>query len=219
MRFDDVHLNNVQGNWTHLNHEVDLSDVSVGCESEVCGAFNPYLELNIKDCHHLNETTYKELAILVDPQFLNQKLRADQLSGIRLQGFEENLMNFDVPSSKQSENRITYVNSILFDDWEEIGSDPDFDMAERARMLLWVGNIKVHCSCPSFLYWGYQYLCTVMDAAIYPEKKAPGKYENEPRRRRNVNQKGIVCKHLNRVLRILPFHSGDIAKELGRQFG
>lgn len=164
------------------------------------------------DVRTVNETTYKELGQLIDGNFLNQKVRADQLTGIRYVGFKpDDIMNFHVNSSEHASNRIRYTNSIQFDQWEEIGTDPDFNFMERARLLLWVGDIRVHCTCPSFLYWGYQYMCTVMDAAVYPEERFP--------RERNPAERGIVCKHLNRVLRVLPFHNAQIASELKRQFG
>lgn len=191
---------------------VEVSDLNWRSHSDVCGHFHPHVTVGMQSVAQLNEATYKEIATLIDGNFLKQTVRANELDGIRYVGFKpEDVMNFHVNSSEHDENAIKYANSIQFDQWEEIGRDPDFNWNERARMLLWVGNIKLHCSCPSFLYWGYQYICTVLDAAIYPEERFP--------RIRNPQERGVVCKHLNRVLRVLPFHSGSIAKELRRQFG
>ena len=178
----------------------------------VCQHYQPYVQVNMEDVRVVNEATYKDVASLIDGNFLKQKIRAEELSGIRFVGFEpENVINFHVNSSKHTRNRIRYTNSVLFDQWEEIGVDPDLNFNEKSRMLLWVGDIRLHCTCPSFLYWGYQYMCTVLDAAIYPEERFP--------RVRNPSERGIVCKHLNRVLRVLPFHNSQIAAEMKRQFG
>jgi hypothetical protein len=197
----------------HWNHNGTITEsVDWNCHSSVCGHYRPYITLPMQSIATLNESTYKELGQLVDGNFLSQNVRAEELDGIRFVGFEpEDVMNFHVNSSKHTKNRIKYTNSIQFDEWEEVGSDPDLNFTERARMLLWVGNIRLHCTCPSFLYWGYQYMCTVLNAAIYPEERFP--------RDRNPGERGIVCKHLNRVLRVLPFHSGEIAREAKKQFG
>ena len=180
--------------------------------SSVCNHYRPYVSVDMADVRVVNEATYKDLGTLVDGNFLKQKIRAEELTFVRYVGFDpEDIMNFHVNSSNHTKNRIKYTNSIQFDQWEEIGVDPDFDFTEKARLLLWVGDIRLHCTCPSFLYWGYQYMCTVLDAAIYPEERFP--------RIRNPSERGIVCKHLNRVLRVLPFHNGKMASELKAQFG
>jgi hypothetical protein len=202
----------LRGQWGYSGSNTIVESVDYSRHSSVCGHYHPHVSIPMQSIATLNEATYKELGSLVDGNFLSQKLRSDELNGIRFVGFEpEDVMNFHVNSSKSSDNRIRYTNSIQFEEWDEIGSDPDLNFAERARMLLWAGNIKLHCTCPSFLYWGYQYMCTVLDAAIYPEERYP--------RERNPGERGIVCKHLNRVLRVLPFHSGEIAKETKNQFG
>ena len=202
----------LQGTWGHHGTTTILEGVDYQRHAAVCEHHQPYVQLDMPQIRTVNEATYKELGTLIDGNFLNQKVRADELSGINLVGFEpEDVMNFHVNSSKHTRNRIRYTNSIQFDEWDEIGADPDFNFMEKARLLLWVGNIRVHCTCPSFLYWGYQYMCTVLDAAVYPEERFP--------RIRNPQERGIVCKHLNRVLRVLPFHNAQIASELKRQFG
>jgi len=202
----------LHGDWGYDGSGAIVESVDYSQHSSVCNHYRPYVSLPMQSVATLFEATYKDLGSMIDGNFLNQKIRADELSGIRYVGFEpEDVMNFHVNSSKNNENRIKYTNSIQFNEWEDIGSDPELDFTERARMLLWTGNIKLHCTCPSFLYWGYQYMCTVLDAAIYPEERFP--------KERNPAERGIVCKHMNRVLRVLPFHSGDIAKEAKRQFG
>lgn len=197
--------------WTH--GDVDLSYLSEHRHDShvVCDHSVPMLSLDLAEIRPLTEGTYKEIAELIDGGFLAQKIRADQLRGIYYRGFDENIMQFEVNSSEHEENRIRYRNLIEFDEWDQLGQDNDLNAAEKARMLLWVGNIKLHCTCPSFLYWGYQYMLTVLDSAIYPEQRFP--------QERNPQERGIVCKHLNRVLRVLPFYSGSIAKEFRSQFG
>jgi len=198
--------------WGFQDHEHGLGSLNWNSERDVCEHFSPYVQVSMPEVAQINEATYKQLAQQIDGGFLNQKIRSDELQGAFFIGFKpRNTMNFRVPSSEFEKNRINYINSFMFEEWDNIGSDPDFDYNERARLLLWVGNIRLHCTCPSFLYWGYQYICTVLDAAIYPEERYP--------RIRNPGERGIVCKHLNRTLRVLPFNNAAIARELKSQFG
>ena len=202
--------------------EAELSEDHHFCMDDrehLCEIYQPRLVLNLQEWNQINEVTYKDIASGIDPNFLRQGERAKELSPPKYVGFEGNLMNWQVPSRDFSTNRIVYLDQVKFDDWEEIGQDPSLNWVDKARFALWASNIRLHCTCPSFLYWGYQYILTVFDAAIYPETTRPGKYPNEPWRRRNVSERGIVCKHLNRVLQVLPFHNGEIAREFRNQFG
>lgn len=167
--------------------------------------------VKMEQVRQLHETTYRELVQLIDGNFLNQRVRADALKGIELEGFTDNTMHFTIESSEIVKNGIRYNLDVQFDQWDEVGNDPDFNFAEKARLLLWVGDVRMSCSCPSYLYHGYQYLLTAMDAAIHPEERPPHV--------KNPDQRGIVCKHLSRLLRHLPFYSGQIATELKNQFG
>jgi hypothetical protein len=203
-------MQSVQGLWetTRTPHQHRHLD---GDACALCEATGIHQVVRMEDVRTLNEATYKELAGMIDGNFLSQKVRSDALDGIRLLGFEGNIMRFRINSSEFAQNRIQYQCSVQFDDWDEVGPDPDLNYAEKARLLLWVGNIRLHCTDPSYLYWGYNYLLTVLDAAIYPEERKPVI--------RNPQERGIVCKHLNRILRVLPFYSGKIAAELKSQFG
>lgn len=196
--------------WHLGNTDVEPDQLVFEDRAAMVNLLEPYATVDMSK-YALNEVTYKEIASGIDNNFLNQKVRADALTGIRFIGFDDNVMKFMVNSSKYDENHVQYEVSIMFDEWDEIGQDADLNFAERARMLLWVGNIKLHCTDPSFLYFGFEYILTIFDAAIYPEKRPPNI--------RNPQTRGLVCKHLNRVLRVLPFHSGEIAAELKKQFG
>lgn len=196
------------------DHHFHLDD-----REHMCEIYQPRLVVNLEQYNIVNEVTYKDLASGIDNNFLRQGERSKALQPPQYVGFEHNLMNWRVPSSEFTKNNIVYLDQVKFDDWDEVGQDTSLNWRERALFLLWASNVRLHCTCPSFLYWGYQYILTVFDAAIYPETTRPGKYPEDPRRRRNWQERGIVCKHLNRVLQVLPFHGGEIATELRNQFG
>lgn len=159
----------------------------------------------------LDEAAYSEIVKRIDPQFLNQKVRADALEGIRLAGFNNDEMSFWVKSSMYSDNSTRWMSTIRFKEWEDIGSDLTMRPIDRSRMLMFSGNIELNCTCPSFLYHGYRYILDQMGASLIPEKRPPVK--------NNPQQRGVVCKHLNRVLRSFPFYSADLAKRLSTEFG
>jgi hypothetical protein len=169
----------------------------------------PRFVVNLRS--YLGEATYTELANLIDPNFLQQKIRAAQLERVEFMGFDHDIMNFQVPSSEYDKNHLKYANLVQFDEWDEVGQMTDINAVDKSRLLLWEGNVKLHCSCPSFLYWGYQAILTVLDSAIYPEDRKPIV--------RNPQERGITCKHGNLLLQVLPFQSGRIAREMKNQFG
>lgn len=217
------HLNFVKRetafSWELGNTDVGPEGFVYDDRDHLCETYQPYVSCNLKTYNQINEVTYKDIASGIDNNFLRQGERSKALQPPQFAGFEGNMMNWRVPSSEFSENGIVYLNQVRFDDWEEVGQDTSLNWRERSLFALWASNIRLHCTCPSFLYWGYQYILTVFDAAVYPETTRPGKYPSEPWRRRNVGEKGIVCKHLNRTLQVLPFHGGEIATEMKRQFG
>jgi hypothetical protein len=163
----------------------------------------------------LMEATYREIADRIDPDFLQQKIRADALAGIRLAGFNGDEMSFWVKSSEYDTGprgrNLRYLNTVRFLEWEDIGSDLTMRPIDRSRMLMFAGNLQLNCTCPSFLYHGYRYLLDQIGASLIPEPRPPV--------RNNPNMRGIVCKHMNRVLRSFPFYSGVLAKEVRGQFG
>lgn len=196
--------------WHTLSEPCDHKHLSHDSHA-LCEATGIHACMDMSAARPLTEATYKEIASLIDGNFLQQKVRADVLNGIDLTAIENDTLRYVINSSEHETNRIKYQCSVKFDEWDDLAQDADLNNNEKARMLLWVGNIRLHCTCPSFLYHGYQYLLGSIDASIYPEPRAP--------QRQNPDQRGIVCKHLNRILRVLPFYSGQIASEFKRQYG
>jgi hypothetical protein len=204
-----------------VSHETRGEDP---CDHAGCGGRHDrsWIDLSLRNAipwksqGRLDETTIKDITGGIDETFLDQGRRALELRIINLNTrtpfdpIEPDTILFDAVSSIYEDNRWTiYECRVKFLEWEQVVADLDLDANEAARMLLWAGNVKLHCSDPSFLYWGYQYILTQLDAAVHPEDRAPNT--------NNPGLQGVVCKHLNRVLKVLPFHLGTIAKEIKRQ--
>lgn len=191
---------------------------------EVIITHRPVLQLRLSNlASRLDEMTYKQLAAAIDPNFLKQGIRARALRGVYYQGFGDpfsqgdfhrqgtDTMIFKCTSSLKTWNGLDYLCLVKFLSWDEVGNDRDMTPREKALMLLWTSDIQLFCEDASFKYWGYQYILTQLNASIVPEDRYP--------HIRNPQLRGVVCKHLNRVLKALPFHNGDMTKEIIFQYG
>ena len=156
--------------------------------------------------HILDETTYKDILHIIDPRDLPHRDYAPLIKYVKYVGTDDNIMKFFVPSPTRINMWNTYIQ---FMEWNPEVRDTGVTPTEAARLLIWAGNIRVHCGCPSFKFWGYQYILTQLDASIFQETRYP--------HIRNPQLKGICCKHLRRSLKVLPFHLGDMAKEIKAQ--
>ena len=174
-------------------------------------------------CRHIiNEASYKEISSMFDNNFLRQGQRMLDLKQIQYKNIESTtgLMHFLVKSStgknqvkvnmpngaKGVSNSGMYDNYVKFSDWDQMVSDDDLEPNEAARMLYWVGNVEVFCTCPSFLYYGYKYICTVIDSSMYRETRKPVI--------RNPGEQGVVCKHLRKTFQVMPFYLAEVAKSI-----
>lgn len=220
----------------------DYSDVD-----DVVETHQPMLQMRLANV--LNEVTYRDLMQdpRLGTNFLDQNRRvgrsrfnnaynlgpttvwgrsrseAEQrknyyFGGISYQKFSGDTMIFYVTPSTEEEDRNKdpfYMCEVKFLGWDETASDPDMTLREKVSSLLWDSDIQLHCTDPSFKYWGFQYILTKMmgdpPAAIYAQDIPPN--TNNPHRQ------GIVCKHLNRVLRVVPFYFNDISYAISRQWG
>ncbi len=115
-----------------------------------------------------------------------------------------NTMKFFVPNKYNG-----WETYIQWNEWDEQLADTSINANEAARLLLWSGNVKLHCHCPSFTFWGFNYILDQMDAAIIHEDRYP--------HIRNPHLKGVACKHLLRTLKVLPFHLGTMASVIKLQ--
>lgn len=89
------------------------------------------------------------------------------------------------------------------------------DLRKLAKQFMDKVDIQLYCSCPADLYWGGQYVrsLTKYDA------NAGNRKETRPPKKRNPKQYGAVCKHLDRLLKVLPFYSGTFARWIKDFYG
>jgi hypothetical protein len=152
----------------------------------------------------LDEATYKDFMAEINPNNLPHRDYAPLIKYVKIVGIKGDTMKYFVPNSYNGWN--TYIQWV---DWEEQKRDLSLTAPEVARLLLWGSNIRVHCPCPSFKFWGSQYILTQLDAAIIPEVRFP--------HIRNPHLKGIVCKHLNRSIKVTAWHLSDMSAAIKEQ--
>lgn len=123
----------------------------------------------------------------------------------KLVGVQSNTACFHLPNKYNGWN--TFVR---FVQWNDEITDRRLTPREAAKLLLWEGDIQFHCGCPSYKFWGHQYVATELGCAIIPENRFP--------HIRNPNLVGAgCCKHLRKTMRVLPFYNADFAKYIREQ--
>jgi hypothetical protein len=155
----------------------------------------------------LDEMQFTDLMHAIgEPRDLPYQDYAPLVKYVRYIGTKFSIMKFIVPSRTSLNEWPCYIQ---WTQWGEQVRDSSITAPEAARLLLWSGDLRIHCGCPAYLFWGMQYIDTQLDIAIRPEIRYPGI--------RNPDLKGIACKHLIRTLKVLPFHLGDMAKAIKQQ--
>ena len=158
-------------------------------------------------CHHdkaiLNEMVIQDVLTYFNPNDLPHRDYSYLIPFVKYVGRKNDIFKFFVPNKYNGWN--TYLQ---FLEWDQVVNDMSLTAPEAARMLVWVGNVRYHCPCPAFKFWGHSYQSTMLDLSIIPQ--------TIPAPIRDPNGKGLVCKHLIVMLRVSKFHTGTIAKEIAQ---
>jgi hypothetical protein len=162
----------------------------------------------------LDEMFYADLMHAIDPRDLPYRDYAPLLKYVKYVGTEGNVMKFYVPSPVPEKYRNMpglnlWTVFIQWMEWSDVVQDASVNPVEAARLALWGANIRTACGCPAYRFWGMNYIGTQLGIAMFPENRFPSI--------RNPQLKGVVCKHLMRTIKVLPWHLGDIAKEIKKQ--
>lgn len=114
---------------------------------------------------------------------------------------------------------VEYEQRVVMEDLDGLlrNKRSRLNFLDKVRYAISNGDLKVSCGCPAHLYWGYKYIDTNLGVA------APGMKEFRPPDIRNPQRRGIVCKHLDLCLHVLPsnasFITHDLKNVLGECFG
>jgi len=162
------------------------------------------LEELFEEYGRLDEFTVKDISKIINPTDLPHRDYEPLLRSVKWEGCKQNICKWLVLNSMNGWN--TYVQ---FMDWDQQLQDTSINAREMANLLMWSGDIRFHCTCPAYRFWGMQYICTQLGCAIIPENRFPHV--------RNPQLKGIFCKHGRKLFRVIQFQRGFIAGAIKRQ--
>lgn len=117
----------------------------------------------------------------------NSKRRSRLLRRPRFEKSTDREVYFSVPSQYRPNKEHIVILSA-----PSISEDSTF---EDIRDIIKKEDVKIACSCEAFLYWGYKYISYKAKAGIDPEDRAPVI--------RNPSLRGMACKHILAVLKML----------------
>ena len=156
-----------------------------------------YLEHKLDD-NLLQEANLKHLYTKALNETPKMAQRGDTLSNrVRYFGLsKDGTLNFKVAS--QSEPGHFYYIYIEAPDVLRLGdvleNGDHLNEADFSRLLT-MNGFRIHCGCPAWLYWSFQYMATQGNYEIEPETRAP--------KRNNTLLQGSMCKHLIAVVKNL----------------
>lgn len=154
----------------------------------------------MKRLHELNR---KDLLKDVDKwtKDKSKKVRRAVYRGIT----EDYTVIMEVPSVT-ADPPTTYEVRIKLLDYPDVAEDKDLSVNEKVRLAI-AGELKVGCSCPAFLYFGYKYILTQLDTnALDDENRFP--------KIRNPKLNGVMCKHCYIAMEAFPFNWTKIAADI-----
>jgi len=150
---------------------------------------------------------YNYKRLLSEKSFLKVQLRARALmqNGADLLAiyYAEKRLVFRVASGTYGK-RVIYTVTLELDDADLA----NLQAAKRhldVEAILKTTNIRVHCTCPAFHYWGYKYMAWKRGYGLEKEVRRPVI--------RNPHEQGYVCKHLYLVLSLYPFWVKSLASK------
>lgn len=108
-------------------------------------------------------------------------------------------------------SKNTWVQTLMFDGWTELVHvvPPNYPFPEEDENAVssnasWEevfskfpqivnNNVRVHCNCPAFRWWGGWFNTDLRDSSLYPGEVGPPRVND-------VYQQNVVCKHLSSVI-------------------
>ena len=145
--------------------------------------------------------------LISEKTFLKVRLRARALlrdgSDLVAIEYKERTLRFQTASGTYG-RRVIWTQTLEITDvlLENILAAKSFRDVES---LIKNSDLKVHCNCPAFQYWGFKYIAWKKGYGLQKETRRPMV--------KNPHQQGFVCKHLYLVLSLYPFWSKALAKK------
>lgn len=118
---------------------------------------------------------------------------------------EDYTVYFRVPSVT-TEPPTNYTVKISLAEYKDMIEDKDLSVQEKVRLAI-AGDLKISCTCPAYLYFGYKYILTQLDTNEADD-------EHRFPRVKNPKLQGVMCKHSYVALSVLPNNWNTIARDI-----
>ena len=151
------------------------------------------------------------------PKFFDRVKAVAGKGGVKLRDIKPELWHFKVASG--TKDGVSYDINLHFVNIPELlkkwvpkrslwlEGKTQINYRKLAPEIINAVDMEWSCSCPADLYWGKKYIRTTKKANF-------GDAENRPPRIRNPRQYGVICKHGELVLEVLPFYTSTFASTL-----
>lgn len=100
----------------------------------------------------------------------------------------------------------SYLVKIKLVEYPSLIREEDITTEEKVRLSL-AGDMEIHCSCPAFLYWGYDYITTQVSTNVHGTQYM---YPSI----RNPKLEGVMCKHCYKAFKMFGSYWKRIAKDI-----
>lgn len=151
----------------------------------------------------VKQSTYTYKSLLAERSFLKVQERARLVTGINLISIDyvDNTIRFQCNSVSTPGKTYSVLIQL-----SSLGPEEVISAGSSLATVLRDARIKVYCSCPAFIYWGFKWKAWSLGYGLFSETRFP--------KVRNPGVRGFVCKHLYACLLAYPFWVPDIGKKL-----
>lgn len=160
------------------------------------------------------DISIQDLRKATDPLFLRNKERSKDVH-LRIAEITPTGTIVTLSNSVTLKKENHWRQSIKLLDWDEALAADDLSFPDRANLAVF-GRLQVKCSCPAYLYWGYEYIETQLGSDNIEVPDYEGKTGGEKRypKVRNPKLRGVICKHLTAVLLTLERSIPEVASAM-----
>lgn len=144
--------------------------------------------------------------------------------GVRMTGIEKDTWKFQVHSGTEDgkwydtiirwKNLVPNLQRLVANRRNWNRSKTKVDLKKIVSQLFRSSDVELSCSCPAQLYWGGDY---ILSLDKYRAKY--GEPENRPPVERNPKEYGAHCKHIQVLMKVLPFYKSTMANWLKKEYG
>lgn len=124
---------------------------------------------------------------------------------------KEVVVKFETSAPGHSTQHVFVQLCDFWDMWEaNLTSPKKLSLASILNLIIMHGDIRIYCTCPSWVYGGYKYMATELDYAYGSSEKRFPKV-------RNPKLLGTLCKHAFIVVKALPYQKFGIESALRKE--